>query len=286
MHFSTQELLEQHVDFCAPAHGYIARFGTDISAVGRRFQCDPVSGLALLRPEYMHICPWCMTNFRAPEEARQHRQSCAMRQLYQAQYEQSQTTSEASSRPVVTHPASQRGDLRPLLPRRTDEPPHAAYARSETAFNNEVPPTRPRNLHQRSSSVLERQVDEGLKSPYFSSSTDEESLMRRINEPPSSSVTSFLIEIARNNAEARAIPSAPVGERFLPVVKPDPQPTYNSAKLPRLQPHSKSSASLHRFMAQPEAVSKARKPARAKFAMCEGCDRYCRHTGKDATRRC
>lgn len=296
--FEVQELLEQHVDNCAPIHGFQTRFGTGVSSIGRKFKCDPVSGLASLRPEHVHICPWCMTSLRTAQEASQHRTSCTARRRSQEQYQPTQPNVTAQRPSSPAQPLNPGGDIRQLPPQQTYQQSYTSQTSRHFIPYNPLPQTQllrtlqpqtqPRNLQpqpQRHNVPAPVHPPGPLtRSPYFNSNSDEKTLIDRINEPPSHLVMSLLVDIARSNADARAIPDAPVGTRSLPVVRLGPGPM--PAQLSRLQPKTitTSSASQSRPMVLSESAKssevKAKKQTRKRFTMCEGCDRYCKHPGK------
>lgn len=276
-HFDTQESLEHHVDSCAPTRGFRARFGTGSNQVGRRFMCDPVSGIASLRPQHVHLCPWCMATFASPEEASQHRQSCTSRRGAQATYQSPPQPISRVSRPNdTTKSTTKGGNLRQLLP---PQGPQCIDSNAIlTTYNTPFQSQSLRRLPQNNvvSAIL---AEHRTESSYFDPHADEKALMYRINEPPSHVITSLLIDIARNNAEARSIPDAPVYARLLP--------TFKYATVPQPQPEpGLASSKLSQFTARPRSnelsAKKTRKPSGIRFTMCEGCDRYCKHISKEA----
>lgn len=299
-YFATQELLEQHIDSCAPIHGFVARYGTGSNSVGRRFICDPVSGLASLRPQHAHICPWCMATFQLPEQAREHRLSCKTRKRTQAQYQASENYLNAASSSNAAQQTTRNGGVRELLPNQSTQSfqhidPRLLEQRLQP--QNRVFTPQFQNLQQHRGPVLASQPVQAIRSPYFASNSDERTLLNRINEPPSHSVTSLLVDIARSTADARAIPEAPVHPRLLPIAKPYPK--YQPAQLPAIQskPALTASKELLQAMAQSKTMipgtakaektesatrptAKAKKSKRIRFTICEGCDKYCKHSRK------
>lgn len=287
-HFETQDSLERHVESCAPVRGHIARFGTGVDRIGRYFQCDPISGLASLHPQLTHTCPWCMAICRTQEEASQHPQSCAMRRKVQASYQSPQPYAGPSIPPVAMPPITQGGGSWQPLQR---ELAHQFYSNHVTAANfnhNQLLQPQLRILQPQTAPVPARQPKQSNRSPYFKPYTDEQTLMNRINESPSHFVTSILVDIARNNAEARAIPNAPVLARLLPIIKPHQhQPTASTDLQSRpvssqLSKSATQSATTVAPAIKTKKAKKAKKPSRARFTFCEGCDRYCKHSSDDA----
>lgn len=293
--FSNQELLEQHIDSCAPIHGFIARFGTDPRSVGRRFACDPVSGLATLRPQNPNACPWCLATSGSHEESRDHRLSCTARRDYQALYEASQAPNFSAPQP-----ARREGDVRPLLPRTSDSNPDPRLAELQSHAYHPALQTENQNLTLQPHSIPTQaaQLQHPIRTPYFDAQEDEGTLLMRINVPPSHAVTSLLVDIARKVTAARAIPRALVHPRQLPFAKYvyGPAPPRALQPKPKLQPKpqlkSKRPIAPNQskpLNAQPDRASRppgaVPKPNRIRFTMCEGCDTHCKHFSESSARR-